>query len=80
MNATRRVTYDPRGVAIIRLRDQSEDSTYDPVGTAVLPTAKKDDRTSNKETFHDKVVKQAQQKQIEAGQKAGKGYVGGFGF
>ena len=32
MNATRRVTYDPRGVAIIRLRDQSEDSTYDPVG------------------------------------------------
>jgi len=59
------------------------DSTYDPVGTAVLPTAKKDDRTSNNESFHDKIVKQAQQKQketIAAGQKAGKGYVGGYGF
>jgi len=59
-----------------------DDSTYDPTGTTGTPQ-KKDDRTSNNESFHDKIVKQAQQKQketIAAGQKAGKGYVGGYGF
>lgn len=46
------------------------DSTYDPTGTSGGPS------------FHETMVSNAQkqQEQIKAGQKAGKGYVGGFGF
>lgn len=58
-----------------------DDSTYDPVGTAVLPTAKPKKKKKKEKSAAQKAMEKAKQKKaIEKGQKAGKGYVGGYGF
>ena len=63
------------------------DSTYDPVGGPLVPLPNPDgpmpsDDDGGGPSFHETIVSNAQkrQEQIKAGQKAGKGYVGGYGF
>lgn len=54
------------------------DSTYDPVGTAVLPKPKPKRDDSNDSRIS--MPKPKKPSGVKAAQKKGKGYVGGFGF
>jgi len=69
----------PSPIGIVADMFDKPDSTYDPTGTTGTPQ-KKDDNGGSGPSFHETMVANAQKQQIAAGQKKGKGYVGGFGF
>ena len=56
------------------------DSTYDPVGTAVLPKPKPKRDDSNDSPISMPTPRPKSPSGVKAAQKKGKGYVGGFGF